>query len=813
MAETPSESGAPQGLNAMREPPLDEIPASNVRSSLAELETQASQVLNRLEYVKVALEQHQQNAMFPQMPVSPGFLQPDKKPSAEVLTSLETLISQLDIDEETDFVLPPLDDSSQLAAVSHSIGAYLSALDRQHLSRIVSKIVSDTNRWLSHLFRYMDCSTSYYRDSAECILHAVRLAIATRFPESMENRLAQLQNATLYISETSSLFALQNTCRYVGLPAANIRVVPCNTLFGVRGTMDASELQKLLATDVEAGRIPLFLIADLGSSICGEVDNLTVLRQVCSLNNMWLHCQGHCLAALAITKGTLTGIKAIPDSMTLNLGNWLGITGVPCVLMHRQVPVNVLTLFDVDPILSNRLTAIGLWTIMQTMGADAISERIFMAFDSCRHIHEVLSRIEGIRILVSRSFFLPSISSQKQTRFHIGILFETAVPVVVFQFDGSSGQNGVSVDQTSASNDAVKADDLQRNESDTKDVPNDPVSKSIEKISNASYYDRLNGWLGQILLRDCSQLNLEIINHPVYGTCIRYSPFAPGYGELLPLTEVIENVAQFVEAQIEILMATVKHKSRFNKLVEESPVLRLIELNDWAGLGSVHYVPEGWETLLTDQAKTELNRLNTALVDMLKAHDGAFSLGEGSDGLICVRFGMVTNETDVEELLDLVIQTGLKIQENSKILDTMTEILKKGIEAAETDLQREAEEKLWQDGILRQVPLVGRVVNWWSPPAKESGVKGRSLNLTQGVVESTENIYKYHMQMSAKANQLKGNKNPPTPLVQTPISADGTSLHSRNASSSSQQSSATADKSSSQQQHNGQQTAPEVASA
>lgn len=815
MAETPSESGAPQGLNAMREPPLDEIPASNVRSSLAELETQASQVLNRLEYVKVALEQHQQNAMFPQMPVSPGFLQPDKKPSAEVLTSLETLISQLDIDEETDFVLPPLDDSSQLAAVSHSIGAYLSALDRQHLSRIVSKIVSDTNRWLSHLFRYMDCSTSYYRDSAECILHAVRLAIATRFPESMENRLAQLQNATLYISETSSLFALQNTCRYVGLPAANIRVVPCNTLFGVRGTMDASELQKLLATDVEAGRIPLFLIADLGSSICGEVDNLTVLRQVCSLNNMWLHCQGHCLAALAITKGTLTGIKAIPDSMTLNLGNWLGITGVPCVLMHRQVPVNVLTLFDVDPILSNRLTAIGLWTIMQTMGADAISERIFMAFDSCRHIHEVLSRIEGIRILskAPRQEAGKSFRALLSNPINYSILFETAVPVVVFQFDGSSGQNGVSVDQTSASNDAVKADDLQRNESDTKDVPNDPVSKSIEKISNASYYDRLNGWLGQILLRDCSQLNLEIINHPVYGTCIRYSPFAPGYGELLPLTEVIENVAQFVEAQIEILMATVKHKSRFNKLVEESPVLRLIELNDWAGLGSVHYVPEGWETLLTDQAKTELNRLNTALVDMLKAHDGAFSLGEGSDGLICVRFGMVTNETDVEELLDLVIQTGLKIQENSKILDTMTEILKKGIEAAETDLQREAEEKLWQDGILRQVPLVGRVVNWWSPPAKESGVKGRSLNLTQGVVESTENIYKYHMQMSAKANQLKGNKNPPTPLVQTPISADGTSLHSRNASSSSQQSSVTADKSSSQQQHNGQQTAPEVASA
>lgn len=38
---------------------------------------------------------------------------------------------------------------------------------------------------------------------------------------------------------------------------------------------------------------------------------------------------------------------------------------------------------------------------------------------------------------------------------------------------------------------------------------------------------------------------------------------------------------------------------------------------------------------------------------------------------------MVTEDTDVEELLELVISVGKRVQENSKVLDTMSEIVKK----------------------------------------------------------------------------------------------------------------------------------------
>lgn len=269
------------------------------------------------------------------------------------------------------------------------------------------------------------------------------------------------------------------------------------------------------------------------------------------------------------------------------------------------------------------------------------------------------------------------------------LLFETAIPVVVFQFDGSStdiapmaaapvsSSNEIEVKPTHeviASTDenvtASKAEPIAINEQTI-------INKSIEKVANFAYFDKLNSWLGQNLQRDCPEITIEIREHPIHGTCIRFCPFELGLADTVPSVEQLELLEECLESQIDILRATVKHKATLNRLVEQSSVLRLVQLYDWAGLGGVRFVPEGWETWLTDQAKTELNKLNSDLVEALRATDNAFSLGEGSDGLICVRFGMVTEDTDVEELLDLVISVGRSVQENSRVLDTMSEIVKK----------------------------------------------------------------------------------------------------------------------------------------
>jgi len=37
-------------------------------------------------------------------------------------------------------------------------------------------------------------------------------------------------------------------------------------------------------------------------------------------------------------------------------------------------------------------------------------------------------------------------------------------------------------------------------------------------------------------------------------------------------------------------------------------------------------------------------------------------------------------------------------------------------------------------GVLRQLPMIGSMVNWWSPPPKDA-MKGRTFNLVSGMLD------------------------------------------------------------------------------
>lgn len=70
--------------------------------------------------------------------------------------------------------------------------------------------------------------------------------------------------------------------------------------------------------------------------------------------------------------------------------------------MHRQIENSALNVIDADPVLSRRLTSLSLWTSLQAFGRDAIAGRISIAFDCCRMVYEIVSKCQGLRVLVSQ---------------------------------------------------------------------------------------------------------------------------------------------------------------------------------------------------------------------------------------------------------------------------------------------------------------------------------------------------------------------------------------------------------------------------
>ena len=140
-----------------------------------------------------------------------------------------------------------------------------------------------------------------------------------------------------------------------------------------------------------------------------------------------------------------------------------------------------------------------------------------------------------------------------------------------------------------------------------------------------------------------------------------------------------------------------------------------------------------------------------------------------ADRRICVRFGMVSMETDVSELLTLVVKTGIELDEQVAQLNDMGEVIRRGIEQAQGELRhglhpflfdnefhftyihpptnielfprRESDDALLQEGLLRHVPIVGSFVNWFSPVTEKATIKGRCLSLNEGRLSTTQPVY------------------------------------------------------------------------
>ncbi|XP_006811830.2 putative pyridoxal-dependent decarboxylase domain-containing protein 2 [Saccoglossus kowalevskii] len=671
----------------------------------------------------------------------PGPLEGNGQKLEDILTLIQDLILHDDEEnKEKKLMATPgnLDNVANVSMISQGIAAYISTLEDKHLKKLSTRILSDTTLWLSRLFRFPDSSIYYHSDDREGLIRVCRLVLHNKYEKFTTEGFNALYTKppVIYVSASARPGLGQYMCFQLGLPLSSLCTVPCNTVFGSQHTMDLASLERLIKDDIASSRTPVLLVANAGTPLAGHTDNINRLREICDSNGIWLHVEGHNLAALPLSappSSVLAAKKA--NSMTLTPSVWLGLPEVPAVTLYKMAdPAMSLAAGLCSSQLHEKLSALPLWVTLQSMGHKGVIKKVKLAADLSLHMAQKLSTLSTIHLNEKppqRDSEIVIEGSFKQVLGKTIQLFlqdDVVSTIVVFRYDEDKGKPGAEKAPYSVDSDVKSVDTPLKN-----------------------MYNSFNRWLHEKLSIEVPKVRIDLIESDVEGVCLRFSPLQ----SVAYLCTKSEDVNQFIESlekYVVQLNYTLKCRDIFQKEVDAKDSLSVVEVNGFGGIGAVQYIPHLWESRLDnlpDNGKSEIDSLNYDLVSRLHSLEEAylFSVQKQTNGTLCVGVGVLTSHVEVEDLVEMIHTIGKEVEDSSKFLETMAEVIRKGIVTANEQLKKEEQDKLMEEGVLRQIPMVGSLVNWWSPLPKDGKMKGRSLNLSSGELESTETTYKYHMQI------------------------------------------------------------------
>ena len=128
------------------------------------------------------------------------------------------------------------------------------------------------------------------------------------------------ERATVYMSDQSHS-AQVRAARIIGIRPEYLRILPTGADFRV----DPDALATAVAADRAAGRVPIAVCADAGSTSTGAIDPLPAIADYCEAEGIWLHVDaayGGALAILPAGAQLLEGIERA-DSIGIDPHKWL----------------------------------------------------------------------------------------------------------------------------------------------------------------------------------------------------------------------------------------------------------------------------------------------------------------------------------------------------------------------------------------------------------------------------------------------------------------------------------------------------------
>ena len=208
--------------------------------------------------------------------------------------------------------------------------------------------------------------------------------------EGMAGR-ADLPALTLYASAHAHS-AIDKAAIALGIGVQNLRRIPVDDAF----RMDVAALEAAIAADRRAGRLPIAVLATVGTTYTTSIDPVPDIVRIARREGMWLHVDAAYAGSAAICpeyRALMAGIEDA-DSIVTNPHKWL-FTPMDCsVLLLRDpdalraafalAPLAILyerdqgatNLSDYGPQLGRRFRSLKLWFVLRAYGAEGLRARI-----------------------------------------------------------------------------------------------------------------------------------------------------------------------------------------------------------------------------------------------------------------------------------------------------------------------------------------------------------------------------------------------------------------------------------------------------
>jgi aromatic-L-amino-acid decarboxylase len=261
-------------------------------------------------------------------------------------------------------------------------------------------------RWIAEMLGY-DPSTAGLFTSGGSMANLTALAAArTRWVD-------RSRKPSIYVSSEGHA-SMVRAAAVLGFEEDAIRTVSVDSGF----RMDVDSLGEAIRRDQEAGRFPLCVAANAGTTNLGVVDPLPEIAGTCQENHVWFHVDAAYGGFAALTdfgRQRLQGMEKA-DSLTLDPHKWLYCPmGIGCVLVRdepalrrafvtsgdylRDLPKDDVNFFEYGPELSRPARVLPVWMVIRSAGRAKLARQIDEDMRLARMAAEMLAEDERLEVI------------------------------------------------------------------------------------------------------------------------------------------------------------------------------------------------------------------------------------------------------------------------------------------------------------------------------------------------------------------------------------------------------------------------------